>query len=211
MKSHSLLFWYFCFFFSRGPHFIDLRWAKSEAPIRVLMVSHPNGWEEDTLFGLFDYFHCLYITSKFWPNQDSESGPRLNFITTTILQQQNADQTSVSKSRLTFNLTEPCAESLNKSLALWPNLSFQICNKLLPTRSSSSTSATVTTSISFELASSHARVTSIKFTKRYGVNEWVSEWVSDNHSQWSDSGPIKTLKTLKTLSPSTIGGYQFTW
>jgi hypothetical protein len=38
---------------------------------------------------------------------------------------------------------------------------------LLPTRSSS---ATVTTSTSFELASSHARVTSIKFTKQ----EWVS-------------------------------------
>ena len=60
---------------------------------------------------------------------------------------------------------------LNKSLTLWPNLSFQICNKLLPTQSSSSTSATETTSTSFELASSHARVTSIKFTKR----EWVSE------------------------------------
>ena len=28
-----------------------------------------------------------------------------------------------------------CAPSLNKSLALWPNLSLQICNKLLPTRS----------------------------------------------------------------------------
>ena len=42
----------------------------------------------------------------------------------------------------------------------------QICNKLLPTRSSSSTSATVTTSTSLELASSHLRVTSIKFTKQ---------------------------------------------
>ena len=30
-------------------------------------------------------------------------------------------------------LTKPCAESLNKSFALWPNLGFQICNKLLPT------------------------------------------------------------------------------
>ena len=66
------------------------------------------------------------------------------------------------------------AQSLSKSLALWPNLSFQICNKLLPAWSSSSTSATVTTSISFELATSHARVTSIKFTKRYGVSQSVS-------------------------------------
>ena len=40
--------------------------------------------------------------------------------------------------------------------------------KLLPTRSSASTSATVRTSTSFELASSHVRVTSIKFTKQEG-------------------------------------------
>ena len=39
---------------------------------------------------------------------------------------------------------------------------------------------------SFELPSSHARVISIKFTKR----ESVSQWVSDKHCQWSDSGPI---------------------
>ena len=94
-------------------------------------------------------------------------------------------------------LTNPCAQSLKKSLVLGPNVSSQICNKLLPTWSSLSTSATVTTSTSFELASSHARVTSIKFTKRHGVSqwasEWVSEWVSDKHSQWSDSGPIKTF------------------
>ena len=42
-----------------------------------------------------------------------------------------------------------------------------------------STSATVTTSTSFELASLHARVasikSSIKFTKRHGVSESVSE------------------------------------
>ena len=58
------------------------------------------------------------------------------------------EQKSILKSRLNFKfkiLTKPCAQSLNKSLAFWPNLSFKICNKLLPTRSSSSTSATVTT------------------------------------------------------------------
>ena len=77
---------------------------------------------------------------------------------------------SCFKSCLNFNfkiLTKLIAQSLNKHLAFWPNLGFQICNKLLPTQSSS---ATVTTSTSFELASSHARVTSIKFTKQ----EWVS-------------------------------------
>ena len=94
--------------------------------------------------------HYLYKTSaaKYWPNSSFKSCLNFNFKI----------------------LTKPCAQSLNKSLALWPNLSFQICNKLLPTRSTSSTSATVTTSRSFELASSHPRVTSIKFTKQ----EWVS-------------------------------------
>ena len=78
--------------------------------------------------------------------------------------------------------TKPCAQSLNKSLSFWPNLSFQICNKLLPTRSSSET----TTSTSFELASLHARVTSIKFTKQ----ELVSELVT---------GPIKRYVMLKSI------------
>ena len=40
------------------------------------------------------------------------------------------------------------------------------------------------------------RVTSIKFTKRQSVSEWVSESVSDKHSQWSDSGPIKNKKLV---------------
>ena len=90
-------------------------------------------------------------------------------------------------------LTKPYAESLNKSLALWPNLSSQICNKLLAIQSSSSTLATVTTSTSFELPSSNARVTSIKFTQRQLVSQSVSESVSQlvtrvaNALQWSDS------------------------
>ena len=49
---------------------------------------------------------------------------------------------------LNFNfkiLTNPCAQSLKKSLVLGPNISSQIYNKLLPTWSSLSTSATVTT------------------------------------------------------------------
>ena len=87
-------------------------------------------------------------------------------------------QNPASKSCLNLNfkiLTNPCAQSLNKSLALEPNVSSQICNKLLPTLSSASTSTTVTTSTSFEFPSSHTRVTSIKFTKRQSVSELVSE------------------------------------
>ena len=133
-----------------------------------------------------------------WVSQWVTSRPRFNFITSTKHQRQNAEQAPVSKSCLNFNfkiLTNPCAQSLNKSLALGPNVSSQICNKLLPTWSSLSTSATVTTSTSFELASSHARVTSIKFTKQ----QLGSQSVSDKHSQWSDSGPIKTFTSSGQL------------
>ena len=107
-----------------------------------------------------------------------KSRPRFNFITSTKHQQQNAEQNPASKSCLNLNfkiLTNPCAQSLNKSLALEPNVSSQICNKLLPTLSSASTSTTVTTSTSFELPSSHTRVTSIKFTKRQSVSQSVSQ------------------------------------
>ena len=62
---------------------------------------------------------------------------------------------------------KPCAKSLNKNLALEPNHSFEIYNELLPIHSSSTT---VTTSTSFELASSHAMVTSLKSTK-IGVSQ----------------------------------------
>ena len=113
--------------------------------------------------------HDLYKTSatKYWPNSSFRSCLNFNFKI----------------------LTKPCAQSLNKSLALWTILSSQICNKLLPIQSSSSTLATVTISTSFELVSSHARVTSIKFSKQQGV----SQLVSDKHCQWSDSGPIKSV------------------
>ena len=69
-----------------------------------------------------------------------------SFRISNIIQLHNHYKTSASKycpnpnfkSCLNFNfkiLTKPCAQTLNKSLALWPNLSFQICNKKLPTRS----------------------------------------------------------------------------
>ena len=117
----------------------------------------------------------LNQTSAFWPNFNIKVLTKHPLYNLTKPQQQNTDQTSLSKFRLNFNfklLTKPCAQSLNKNLSVWPNvsfriltkpcaqslnkrlvlcpnLSFQICNRLLPTRSSSSTSATVTTSTSF--------------------------------------------------------------
>ena len=56
-------------------------------------------------------------------NQTSASCRNLKF---KIYQQQNTNQTPSSKCSLNFNfkiLTKPCAQSLNKSLALWLNLS----------------------------------------------------------------------------------------
>ena len=99
--------------------------------------------------------HNLYKTSatKYWPNSSFKFCLNFNFKI----------------------LTKPCAQSLNKSLALWTILSSQICNKLLPIQSSSSTLATVTISTSFELVSSHARVTSIKFTKQQLGSQWVTD------------------------------------
>ena len=47
---------------------------------------------------------------------------------------------------------------------------------LTSVKSSSLTWATVTTSTSFEEASSHARVTSLKFTKRQWVSQSLSHW-----------------------------------
>ena len=93
----------------------------------------------------------------------SESRPRLNFITPTRHRQQNAGQTSTSNPDQTL-----CSKSEQKL-------------KLSSTRFSSSSSATVTTSTRFKLASSHALDATIKS---------VSEWVSEKGSQWSESGSI---------------------
>ena len=81
-----------------------------------------------------------------------------------------------------------CAPSLNKNLALRPNFTFQICNKLLSTHFSSSTWATVTTSTNL---SCHLYMPGSHKSSLLNRSQWVSEWVSDKHSQWSDSGPIK--------------------
>ena len=76
-------------------------------------------------------------------------------------------------------LTNPCAQSLNKRLVLCPNVSSQI-NKLLPTWSSASTSATVKTSTNL---SWHLHRQSSLLNR----SQSVSQWVTDKHSQWSDS------------------------
>ena len=63
-----------------------------------------------------------------------------------------------------------------------------------PTRFSSSTSATVTTSTSFKLASLHARVTSIKSTKRDGVSQSVSQILTRVANAMIGLGSNKNIK-----------------
>ena len=56
-----------------------------------------------------------------------------SFRISTKIQLHNLYKTSAAKCCTNFNfkiLTNPCAQSLNKSLALGPNVSSQICNKL---------------------------------------------------------------------------------
>ena len=82
--------------------------------------------------------------------------PRIRILTK--IQVHNLYKTSAAKYWPNFSfkiLTKPCAQSLNKRKALWPNLSFQICNKLLPTRSSSLSSATVTVLVGIFTRHSH--------------------------------------------------------
>ena len=52
---HIVLFLYLFLFFS--PHFIDLYWAKSEGPIRVLMISHIIVWR-----GVYTIYRCTGIS-----------------------------------------------------------------------------------------------------------------------------------------------------
>ena len=115
----------------------------------------------------------INLNFKILTNLASESRPRFNFISSTKHQQQNTDKTSAPKSHLSFNfkiLTKPCAQSLNNNLSSQTNSSFQICTKMSSTRFLASTSTTVTISTSFELIFSHARITSIKFTKQQLVS-----------------------------------------
>ena len=77
-----------------------------------------------------------------------------------------------------------------------PNISFKIST---PTRSSASTSATLTTSRIFYLASSKARVTSFKTIKQ----QWASEFVTDKGRRWSDSlGSDKNTQYSLCLCPN---------
>ena len=104
-----------------------------------------------------------------------------NFFTQILIKfyLQNLNQASTSKSQPNISIL-----TLNLNFKILTKPSFRILTKiklhnlykLLPTRSSASTSATVRTSTSFELQSSHARVTSIKFTKQVRVRESVSDW-----------------------------------
>ena len=60
-----------------------------------------------------EYWPSKTLAAKYWPNSSFKSCLNFNFKI----------------------LTNPCPQSLNKSSAWWPNISFQIYNKLLQTQS----------------------------------------------------------------------------
>ena len=73
----------------------------------------------------------INISSVSQINLNLKSWPRFNFVTSTKHQQQNTDQTSVSKSRLNFNFKS------------WPNLVLKVWTKVkLYDQTSASKSAT---------------------------------------------------------------------
>ena len=69
-----------------------------------------------------------------------------------------------------------------------PNLQHTVANTILIININNSNNFK-----SYELPYSHARLTSIKFTKQQSVSQSVSQSVGDKHNQWSDSGPIINL------------------
>ena len=95
--------------FSSYHKFLHTSWSNSESRLSI-------------------YSTISNLNLKSWPNL-----AWLSFKILTTIQLHNLNQTSAKywsnisfKSRLSFNfkiLTKPCAQSLNKSLALWPNLS----------------------------------------------------------------------------------------
>ena len=91
-----------------------------------------------------------------------------------------------------INHTQKKWKAMNQHLTFWLSFIFQICTKLSSTRFSASTSATVTTSTSFKLASSHAKVTSSLLNR----SESVSQWVTDKSKQWY---PIKIAVCRKKV------------
>ena len=120
----------------------------------------PEGWvlltKETSSYTNLDQIPKFKI---FRPNFNIKILTKHSLHNLTKPQQQNTDQTSVSKVSLELQLQTLgqtlCSKS-EQNLALWPNFSFQNCIKLSSKRFSSSTSATVTNSTSFELASSQA-------------------------------------------------------
>ena len=120
--------------------------------------------------------NCIYIILQTHQNSASEFQPNFSFRILTKLLAQNVDQTWASKSWPNFSFKISTELQLqNLSLDILNNLQRQNLYQTVANTHSMiiliiAKSATQTTSTSFELASSHTRVTSIKSTKRQLVS-----------------------------------------
>ena len=127
----------------------------------------PKAQRAQGLLALTKICTCFKFMSQVGQNSASESGPNFSFQISTKRLAQNVDQSLATKSRPNFSLkilTKIQLQDFYQTSAskFLPKFSFKISTKLLPTRQS----ATVTTSTSFELASSLTRVISIKSQER---------------------------------------------
>ena len=150
-------------------------------------------------------------TSKSWPKSNfknliklqpqklnqtlaSKSWPKISIKIFTKIQLQNLASKYWQKIKIYFKiLTKLRLQYLYQTSASisWTIFSVKISSKLLPTSSSSSTSAIVRTSTSVQFASSGSH-------QSISLNN-ISQSVSDKGRQWSDLGLIKTSST----SPSS--------
>ena len=154
-------------FWLHSDYMLTKFWLQSDYILTTFRLH--SGYMANTILNFhFDYWiPSLILNFKILTKRSLRIRPRIIFITSTKDQQQLQPQ-NLAWELQNFDQTL-CSKSGQKNdfmtkLQL-PNLHQTIVNTFL-----SSTSATVATSTSFELGSSHNRVTSIKFTKQ----EWVS-------------------------------------
>ena len=129
--------------------------AKAHFKIHCQRPSGPKGWvlvSKETSFErilIKFHLHNLDQASALRLHLNFKNLTERGFRISTKNNLHNLNQGSAAKYWLNLSF-KPCAQCLDKKIALLPNFSFQICTKLSSTRFSESTSAIVTTSPSFE-------------------------------------------------------------
>ena len=118
--------------------------------------------------------HCQrYNWPEGWVQLTKVSQPRFNF--------------------MTLQISFPAAKCWpNSSSKILPELQLQNLDQTLCSKSEPKFSSITKPQLPNMQQTVANKVLIINISNSYNINNfWVSEWVSDKHSQWSDSGPIK--------------------